>query len=83
MSICQNQDNFNKAIYDALKYNRETESKKMVTPLTIYMFIHLFFLVWGLILAFSSQPPVNRVSHITLAIISGPIYVLSHYLKLI
>ena len=89
MSVCTNQDTFNKAFRSAIKYNEKIDEKrerhrlrKMSGVICIYSVIHLIFLIWGIMLAFKSQPPKNRVIHMTLAIIFSPIYVLSYYLNM-
>ena len=81
-NLCNNQDNFNDAFYKAIKYSNKKEAKKLSKPLAVYMLIHTIFLVWGIILAFSSQPPENRVVHITLAIVFAPAYVLAYYMNM-
>lgn len=82
MSICDNQEEFNKAFYNALKHSKKIEDKRMSRSLAIYIVIHTFFLIWGIMLAFKSQPKQNRVIHITLSILSGPGYVVAYYLNL-
>lgn len=82
MSVCNNQEEFNKAFYNALKHANKRDAKRIAYPLALYMVIHIIFLIWGIILAFKSQPPQNRVIHITLAIVTGPAYVLAYYLNM-
>ena len=81
-NICDSQEGFNRAFYNAIKHARKRDEKLMSTPLAVYLFIHTIFLIWGVILAFKSQPPNNRVVHITLAIVFGPAYCLAYYLNL-
>ena len=78
-----NQQDFNQIFYKALEYSRDRDVDKMKknNGLLIYIAIHVLFLVWGVMLAFKSQPPHNRVVHITLAIVFGPAYVLAYYLN--
>lgn len=80
-TVCNNQDSFNTAFYKALKYSNKKETKKLGTVLIIYVIIHMIFVVWGVLLAFKSQPPENRVVHITLALVFAPAYVLSYYIN--
>ena len=78
---CANQHNFSRAFskaYDA----KEKSMNKITTPVIVYLFIHLIFLVWGIMLAFK-QPLETRNVHITLAIVFSPAYVLAHYLSLL
>ena len=83
LNLCDSQHNFNHAFYKALKHARNKDSKIIAGPLAVYLVIHTIFLVWGTVLAFKSQPPQNRVVHITLAIVFGPAYVLSYYLNIL
>lgn len=80
-NLCASQHNFDNAVYKALKYVRKKDEKLMAGPLAVYMIIHMIFLVWGVVLAFKSQPPANRTIHITLAMVFGPAYVLAYYLN--
>jgi hypothetical protein len=80
MSVCDNQDDFNKSFYKAIKYSNKKTNKKIMTPLLIYVIVHTLFLFWGVLLAFKQDPSV-RVVHITLAIIFSPAYVLAYYLN--
>lgn len=81
-NICTDQDDFNHAFYKALKHARKKDNKMVAGAITVYGFIHMIFLIWGIMLAFSSQPPHNRVVHITLAIVFAPAYVLAYYLNM-
>ena len=82
MGVCDNQEDFNKAFYRALKKSKKKDEKYVVGSIALYMVIHIIFLIWGVLLAFKSQPPQNRVIHITLAILAGPAYVLAYYLNM-
>ena len=81
-NICDSQGAFNNAFYRALKYTRKKDDKKITGVLAVYLFIHTIFLIWGIVLAFKSQPPQNRVVHVTLAIVFAPAYVLAYYLNM-
>jgi hypothetical protein len=81
-NICDSQGAFNHAFYRALKYTREKDDKKIAGVLAVYLVIHTIFLIWGIVLAFKSQPPQNRVVHVTLAIVFAPAYVLAYYLNM-
>jgi hypothetical protein len=82
-NVCQTQHKFSRAVYTALKDARNKDNKLMANAVTIYLCIHFIFLIWGVMLAFKSQPKQNRVVHITLAMVFGPAYVLSYYLNMI
>lgn len=81
-NVCKDQHSFNHALYKALKHAKKKDNKKIAGPLAVYLGIHIIFLIWGIMLAFKSQPPQNRVVHITLAIVFAPAYVLAYYLNL-
>lgn len=81
-NVCASQDSFNDAFYHALKYSRNKDSRTVAGPLAAYLVVHTLFLIWGIVLAFKSQPPQNRVVHITLAIVFAPAYVLAYYLNM-
>ena len=81
-NICDSQGAFNHAFYRALEYTRKKDDKKIAGVLAVYLFIHTIFLIWGIVLAFKSQPPQNRVVHVTLAIVFAPAYCLAYYLNL-
>jgi hypothetical protein len=82
-NVCTDQKTFNNAFYEALKDSRKKDDKKIDGVILVYIVIHTIFLIWGIILAFKSQPPQNRVVHITLAIVFSPMYVLAYYLNLL
>lgn len=81
-NICYDQETFNTAFYKALKHYQKKEDKIISGPLASYIIIHTIFLIWGIMLAFKSQPAHNRVVHITLAMVFAPAYVLSYYLNM-
>jgi len=81
-NVCSDQKHFNDALYEALRQARRKDANKLSGPLAVYSVIHTIFLIWGIILAFKSQPPQNRVVHITLAIVFAPCYVLAYYLNM-
>ena len=79
-NVCNNQDTFNDAVYNALKHARKKDDKKISGPLAVYLVVHLSFLVWAIMLAFKASPE-TRVVHITLAIIFAPAYCLAYYMN--
>ena len=81
LNLCDNQKNFNHAFYKAIEYSRNRDEKKISPFLFAYLVIHFIFLVWGIVLAFKSQPPENRLVHITLSIVFAPAYVIAYYLN--
>lgn len=80
MSLCDNQDNFNDAFYNALQNSRKKDDKKRLSGIAIYMLFHLIFLFWAIILALK-QPKDQKIAHLTLAMVFSPAYVLAYYLN--
>jgi hypothetical protein len=82
-NVCYDQNTFNTAFYNAIKYSKKKDEKRIIGPLSVYVVLHTIFLIWGIMLAFKSQPRHhNRVVHITLAIVFAPAYVLAYYLNI-
>ena len=81
-NVCSSQTTFDHAFYKALKHSRKKDNRRLSGPLSVYLVIHVIFLFWGIMLAVKSQPPKNRVVHITLAIVFAPAYVLAYYLNM-
>ena len=79
-SICDTQDKFDQAFYNALTYSKKEENKKISTALKLYCVLHFLFILWGIYLALQT-PKEQRVVNITLAIVFAPAYVLSYYLN--
>jgi len=86
MSVCNNQEEFEKAVYKASKYvkaqEQEENKQKMTNTMSSYLVVHTIFMIWGILLAFKSVPPEFRVLHITAAVIASPAYVLAYYLNM-
>lgn len=78
--VCQNQDDFNVALKNAIKYNSDQNMKKAKPWLIVYAVLWAIFLVWGIMLAMQITSPVERVEHLLFAIIFSPAYVLAYYL---
>ena len=83
MSVCQNQQTFNDAVYEAVKdYDRKEEKKmRMSGALTFYFILHFIFLFLGVMYALESAPKDHRVLHLTMAIVFSPAYVVAHWLS--
>jgi hypothetical protein len=81
-NVCTTQSTFSNAYYRAVQDAQRRDTKKMINVMYLYLVIHFIFLIWGIMLAFKSQPKENRVIHITLAVVFGPAYVLSYYLNM-
>jgi bacteriorhodopsin len=79
MSVCSNQDEYNKAYRNALKYNDKENMKQSSPWIYIYVALYLIFFVWGIILAMQVPAGPGRTLNIAFAMFLGPIYVLSYY----
>lgn len=78
--VCDNQDDFNKAFRNAIKYNQDQNWKKAKPGVYVYMALWLVFFIWAIILAMQVSDPRGRTIHLVFAIIFSPVYVLAHYL---
>jgi|LakMenEpi03Aug12_release.lakeMendotaPanAssembly.Ray.scaffolds.fasta_scaffold2616480_2 hypothetical protein len=79
MSVCENQDKFNTAINNALDNYRLKPTK--ITGCVAFLL--LVFAVWALFLASKVENFDQKVTHVLLALIFGPLYVLSYYLAML
>lgn len=79
-NVCVDQKTFNDAFYKALEHSRNKDSG-MSGGVVLYVFIHLFALFLGIMLAVKYQPPKTRLLHITLAIVFGPAYCIAYYIN--
>lgn len=81
-NVCADQDTYNKALRDAIKYNQDENRKEMKKWAYVYLGLWLVFFVWGLMLAMKMPSGAERVQHVLFALVFGPMYVLAHYLGL-
>jgi hypothetical protein len=79
MSVCANQDAFNQAFQQAVKYNDKKDRPKMWIRL-VYLGLYIVFIVWALLLASKVQNVDERKEHFLFALLFGPVYVLAYYL---
>ena len=85
--VCQNQDEFNNAFYNAVKYARDKDEKKVsksgtyIALTVVYVVLYLSFLIWAIVLAMKQDPSVRTV-HLVLAIVFAPAYVIAYYLNM-
>jgi hypothetical protein len=82
MSVCDDQQTFNKAVRNAIQHIDDDDDNKQQnqTAKVIVSVIMLVFYLWALLLAMRVTDPQHRVLHIILALLTGPLYVLSFYL---
>jgi len=81
--VCQNQDDFNQAFYNAVKYNNKTVMDKNRTWLFIYGMLYIVFMIWAVSLALKIPAGSDRTMHLLFAILFGPLYVLAYYIGII
>jgi hypothetical protein len=78
MSVCDDQDTFNKSFRSAVKYVEKKE-KPGKTVMTIAVIIYVFFTVWALMLA-SRMPSGEKTEHTMFALLFSPAYIISYYI---
>ena len=78
--VCQNQNDFNMAVRNAIKYNMKQDVKQAKPYLIPYLVLWALFFVWALTLAMRVNRGPDRVLHMFFAMMASPLYVLAHYL---
>jgi len=79
MSVCQNQDTFNKSFHEAIKYvEKKNEPRKWVQVVVFLLLVVL--ITWALLLSMKVSPS-QRTLHIVLALVFSPVYIIAHYLN--
>jgi hypothetical protein len=79
--VCDNQNDFNKAVRSALKYNMKEDVKKSKPWVYIYLALYLVFFVWAIMLAMQMNGShAEKIEHLVFAILFSPVYVLAYYL---
>lgn len=79
--VCNNQNDFNQAILNAVKYSNKESMKRAQPWASICGVIWVIFFVWALILAMKLPEGTKRVEHVMFAILFSPAYVLANYLS--
>ena len=80
--VCDNQADFNMAFRKALKANEKENIKKLGGWIYVYLVLWLVFLFWAVTLALKcTRPGPERILHLSLAILLGPVYIISYYLN--
>lgn len=82
-NVCNDQKTFNKAVKKAIKHIDDDDENQNKTSKLFMVLITLFFYLWAVLLALKVSDKDHRVLHITLALLLGPLYVLSYYLGFI
>jgi len=81
-NVCANQQVFNQALYDAVKYNQKEELKKERPWMYVYVILWMVFFVWAIVLAMRAPAGHERIEHLVFAMVFSPVYVLAYYLGL-
>jgi len=77
--VCADQKTFNKAVSNAIYHLDDDDKPKNRVAQMILALIMLSFYLWALLLAMRVQDKDHRILHVTLALLTGPLYVLSYY----
>ena len=78
-NLCNDQKTFNKAVRNEIEHIDDSDNDNNISK-TIVSIIMLVFYIWALLLSMRITDPQHRVLHILLALLTGPLYVLSFYL---
>jgi hypothetical protein len=79
MSVCDDQNTFNQAFHDAVKYELKKE-KPNKTAQIVGSIIYIALLFWAVSLAMKIQPKSESVEHILLAVLFPPVYIMAYYI---
>lgn len=79
-TVCDTQDDFNKAVEDAVKYVNKKERPKMWVQL-VALSIALVLVVWALVLAAKVSGSADQKVHFVLALVFAPFYIIAYYLS--
>ena len=75
--VCTNQYTFNKAIKNAIKYDKE---QTCVDPvyMAVYVILYFVLMVWSICLAIKIEQK-ERWEHIIFAVLCPPVYIAAYY----
>ena len=79
--VCDNQNDFNVALRNAIKYNGKENMKNMGGWIALYLVLYLIFVLWAVFLAAKVPPGPQRTQHVLFALLFAPAYVLAYYLN--
>ena len=83
-TVCKDQETFNKALdtYQTVKeVELEEDMKKNRGMISAALVIMLLLLIWAVTLALRVQDSEHRVLHVFLALLTSPLYIISHFLS--
>lgn len=84
-NVCENQSSFNTAYakavnnYDGYMKSKMSQGKRILV--TLMGLLQLLFIIWGVVLALK-MPEANRPVNVTLAILTGPLYIIAYYISM-
>jgi hypothetical protein len=84
-NVCENQSSFNTAYakavnnYDGYMKSKMSQGKRILV--TLMGLLQLLFIIWGIVLALK-MPEANRPVNVTLAILTGPLYIIAYYISM-
>lgn len=76
--VCNNQNDFNQAVYSAIKYNQEQKLKGKWAVVGAVVWFCLLF--WAVSLSLRYNGP-EKLLHVMFAILFSPIYIISYYVS--
>ena len=79
-NVCDNQGDFNTAFRQAIEHNNKENVKKAKPWIYVYAVLWSIFLIWSIFLAMQVSSGNERISHLILAIVFSPVYVLAYYI---
>ena len=79
--VCQNQDDYNQAFRQALKYNYKQNMKNARPAMWVAFSLYVVLTFWALMLAMRVSSNPERTEHLFFALVGGPVYVLAYYLS--
>jgi hypothetical protein len=81
-NVCSDQKTFNKAVKKAINHLDDEDDKPKAGKMVMALILLTFYL-WALLLALKVADKDHRTLHVTLALVTGPLYVMSYYLGLL
>lgn len=79
--VCDNQDDFNTALYTAVQENADKNLEKNKPWIVVYGVVWFILMIWGVLLAMKTESGPNRLLHIMFAITFAPLYVIAYYVS--
>ena len=78
-SVCDDQDTFNQAVYNAMKYEKKRERPSKTVHM-VASIIYIILLFWAVSLAMKMTPKSETIEHVLLAILFPPVYIIAYYM---